>query len=140
MTRKTAPRPLRSMKTLARNRARPGNLVGEVGVVLLAEFVPVLLRHDRLEQASIASGVEHGAAGSSGCIAAVLANQRRHARRTGGGRRRRRSHISRNNPSIWALMLQVVSRNSRCVRLLTMNVAVRGLDVAKHFRRIARSR
>ncbi len=77
MTRKTAPAPWRSLNTLARNRARPGDLVGEVGVVARLELGLVDRRHDLAEQLHDHVGRQRPGGVVQPAHLAVLADQRR---------------------------------------------------------------
>ena len=79
ITRKTAPLPLRSMKTFARKRATPASLVGEVGIVPARELFAILLRHDRLEQGSHRRKIERRGSELEHLDRAILPNQRGHA-------------------------------------------------------------
>ena len=100
MTRNTAPRPLRSRKTLARKRARP--LISYAKSVSWVSLNSCLFFSGMIgsSSATIASGVSGGAFGSSGVIDPSF--------RTSGGMPQDKCrsealavHIAMNNESIW---------------------------------------
>ena len=85
ITRKTPPMPLRSRKKLQRKRARPGDLVGEVGVVAPLELLAVPLGGDRPAGCARCPPRSGPARPGSGLDLAVVADhgRRAHARCAG---------------------------------------------------------